>query len=200
MYISHLQFEYWLKQFYLSEDPLRSLHLIYLSWSYLCSSPTSPILQNTGPYLLWAQHQSWSQSPSEHLTTSNTSEHPTTPNIQTTPKSYSSMNLTLNHGNWLTCACQVTQLWCHKGQLTLSQNSDKGMWPLKRHVIIFLAISLDKILSMKHPGWDSSMWFSHLTHEQVSEILLAALLLDRRPCRLVIPFPKGIKGAPFCLE
>ena len=23
----------------------------------------------------------------------------------------------LNYGNWLSCACQVMQLWCHKGQL-----------------------------------------------------------------------------------
>ena len=94
MYISHPQFEDRLKQFYLSEDLLRSLHLICLSQSYLRSSPTTPILRNTGPYLLWAQHQSWSQSPSEHLTTSDTHKHLTTPNIRTTPKSCSSTNLT----------------------------------------------------------------------------------------------------------
>ena len=89
MYISHLQFEYWLKQFYLSEDLLRSPRLTCLSQSYLRSSPTTPILRNTGPYLLWAQHQSWSQSPSEHPTTSDAPVHPTT------PKSRSSTNLTV---------------------------------------------------------------------------------------------------------
>ena len=94
MYISHPQFEYWLKQFYLSEDLLRSLRLICLSWSYLRPSPTTPILWNKGPYLLWAQHQSWSQSPSKHPTTSDTSESLTTPNIRTTLKSCSSTNLT----------------------------------------------------------------------------------------------------------
>ena len=96
MYISHLQFKYRLKQFYLSEDLLRSLRLICLSQSYLRSSLTTPILWNKGPCLLWAQHQSWSQSPSEHPTTSDTSENPTTPNIRTTPKSRSSMNLTID--------------------------------------------------------------------------------------------------------
>ena len=95
MYISHPQFEYRLKQFYLSEDLLRSLHLICLSRSYLRSSPTTPILRNKGPYLLWAQHQSWSQSPSKHPTNSDTSEDLTTPNIRTTPKSRSSTNLTV---------------------------------------------------------------------------------------------------------
>ena len=50
MYIPYPQFEYWLSLFYLNLCLLSQLRL-----------PLS-LLWNTGPYLLWAQHQSWSQS------------------------------------------------------------------------------------------------------------------------------------------
>ena len=50
MYVLHPQFKYQLSLFY--------LNLCLLS--HLCLP--SSILWNTGPYLLWVQHQSWSQS------------------------------------------------------------------------------------------------------------------------------------------
>ena len=67
MYVLLLQFKYQLSLFYLNLcSQVSSIYFVYL-----CST-----LWNTGPYLLWAQHQSWNQSPFKlHPLLTNTDQH-----------------------------------------------------------------------------------------------------------------------------